>query len=401
MQHLQQNAVSTDTPQGSSINIGEQPANEPHLPDRTYQVEFHGSGGEYFKIWIVNVLLTIVTCYIYAAWAKVRTKRYFYGNTTIDGSSFEYHATGKQLLLGSLLGLVLFISYTVAGQIHPAASGAMLLLFMVAFPWMLWRSLKFNANVSSFRNIRFAFEGNLMPLYGLTLIAPVIIFGALFAVGFVSAGAEIDEMLVGTVAVGVMAIIMAISPWIYKVMTSYTHNNYRYGQSDFTAAIKTSTVYGIYAAVFVMVVLPLLAISATIAFIMQDALATDTPPVGLLISIYPLFLIVTTFAASYFRATTRNLRYNSTLVGGRAQLNSTVKTMPLFWLTISNFLLTLITLGFALPWTKVRSAKFFAKHTTITVTGGMDDFVGAEVANARATGAELADAFDVGMDIGI
>jgi len=33
---------------------------------------FHGTGREYFKIWIVNLVLTIATLGIYAAWAKVR-----------------------------------------------------------------------------------------------------------------------------------------------------------------------------------------------------------------------------------------------------------------------------------------------------------------------------------------
>jgi uncharacterized membrane protein YjgN (DUF898 family) len=38
------------------------------------------------------VLLTIVTIGIYSAWAKVRRLRYFYGNTFLAGSSFDYHA---------------------------------------------------------------------------------------------------------------------------------------------------------------------------------------------------------------------------------------------------------------------------------------------------------------------
>ncbi|MED5348372.1 MAG: DUF898 family protein, partial [Pseudomonadota bacterium] len=41
--------------------------------------QFHGEGGEFFRIWIVNLVLSIVTLGIYSAWAKVRTKRYFYG----------------------------------------------------------------------------------------------------------------------------------------------------------------------------------------------------------------------------------------------------------------------------------------------------------------------------------
>ena len=65
---------------------------------KSYPVDFRGKTGEYFKIWIVNILLTVITFYIYSAWAKVRTKRYFYGNTFVDNSSFEYHARPLQLL---------------------------------------------------------------------------------------------------------------------------------------------------------------------------------------------------------------------------------------------------------------------------------------------------------------
>ena len=45
---------------------------------RELPFEFRGDGAEYFKIWIVNILLTIVTLGIYSAWAKVRNNRYFY-----------------------------------------------------------------------------------------------------------------------------------------------------------------------------------------------------------------------------------------------------------------------------------------------------------------------------------
>ena len=50
---------------------------------------FTGTGGEYFRIWIVNLILSILTLGIYSAWAKVRTNRYFYGNTQVDNTGFE------------------------------------------------------------------------------------------------------------------------------------------------------------------------------------------------------------------------------------------------------------------------------------------------------------------------
>ena len=37
---------------------------------------FTGTGGEYFRIWIVNVMLSVVTFGIYSAWAKARRLQY-------------------------------------------------------------------------------------------------------------------------------------------------------------------------------------------------------------------------------------------------------------------------------------------------------------------------------------
>lgn len=62
--------------------LGGAPA--PAVP-QPLRVRFCGSGSEYFRIWIVNLLLTIVTLGIYSAWAKVRTLQYFYRNTQLGG----------------------------------------------------------------------------------------------------------------------------------------------------------------------------------------------------------------------------------------------------------------------------------------------------------------------------
>lgn len=66
---------------------------------------FHGNGKEYFGIWIVNILLTIVTLGIYSAWAKVRNLQYFYGNTELDGASFQFLAKPVTILKGRLIAL--------------------------------------------------------------------------------------------------------------------------------------------------------------------------------------------------------------------------------------------------------------------------------------------------------
>ena len=52
-------------------------------PTPPLALRFTGSGSEYFRIWIVNLLLTVVTFGIYFPYAKARKLRYFHENTLI------------------------------------------------------------------------------------------------------------------------------------------------------------------------------------------------------------------------------------------------------------------------------------------------------------------------------
>ena len=56
----------------------------------TLGLEFHGEGMEYFRIWIVNIFLSIITLGIFSAWAKVRREQYFYGNLRLGEQHFAY-----------------------------------------------------------------------------------------------------------------------------------------------------------------------------------------------------------------------------------------------------------------------------------------------------------------------
>ncbi|HKX64561.1 MAG TPA: DUF898 family protein, partial [Rhizomicrobium sp.] len=109
----------------------------PQVPTVRHQMRFEGSGGEYFKIWIVNLALSIVTLGIFSAWAKVRSKRYFYGNTYIGEHSFDYHANPLRILLGRLVALCLLLGYTATIHFMPAATFVWYLVFAVAGPWLI------------------------------------------------------------------------------------------------------------------------------------------------------------------------------------------------------------------------------------------------------------------------
>ncbi|MBT8112324.1 MAG: DUF898 domain-containing protein, partial [Gammaproteobacteria bacterium] len=99
-------------------------------------LSFAGSGFEYFKIWIVNILLTIVTLGLYYPWAKVRNRRYFAANSNLEGRNFEYHATGKQLFIGYLIAMAIFIVFVIIQNVSPIGSLIVALLFILALPWI-------------------------------------------------------------------------------------------------------------------------------------------------------------------------------------------------------------------------------------------------------------------------
>ena len=87
-------------------------------------ITFSATGSEYFRIWIVNLLLSIVTLGIYSAWAKVRRNRYFYSSTHLAGSSFEYHGNPIAILKGRIVAAVVVGAYALAGKAASTAAQA-------------------------------------------------------------------------------------------------------------------------------------------------------------------------------------------------------------------------------------------------------------------------------------
>ncbi len=99
----------------NSAQSASPPQPPPHAPQ---PLHFNGNGAEYFGIWIVNLLLTIVTLGIYSAWAKVRRLQYFYRHTELAGSSFDFHGSPIRILIGRLIALAMLIAYNVSVRLQ-------------------------------------------------------------------------------------------------------------------------------------------------------------------------------------------------------------------------------------------------------------------------------------------
>lgn len=384
--------------------------------------QFTGNGIEYFKIWIVNILLSIVTLGIYSAWATVRTKRYFYGNTIFDQASFEYHATPIQILKGRIIALILVVLYVVLTQLSPTLALGALGIILVLTPWAVWSGLRFNAHMSSYRNVRFGFTGQLKRAYWIMLLLPaipiligVLIGGALFGFNSLEFLAEDTAIFLGS-GLMIMAVLVfyMIMPYIQKLYTEYYINHSHYGQGQFNALLETKTYYKIYLKLLLIgialyIVIGLLVTAAAFPImLMLGSLGSSEPSIGMIIimtilgGLFYFFLIaVGLWFTAYLKVRLRNYSYSLTQLDTVLRLHSNASSTSLWGIYVLNLFLLMITLGLAYPWNKVRLARYEAQTLAAEVAGSLDHYVSQRQAEQSSLGDQIGDVFDLPVSSGL
>lgn len=347
------------------------------------RAEFRGNANEYFGIWIVNVLLTIITLGIYSAWAKVRRMRYFRANTYLDGHSFDYHARGLQIFLGRFILFIVLSIINVVTTVYPLLAIATPFLFLAILPLFVVRSLKFNARITSYRNIRFDFTGTAWGAF------KTVILGS----------------LVSAFSLGILAPLA--SRWVNR----YVFNHLRYGDRGFETDPRLGALYRGWVVPALMVVLGLL-ITALLLWIvvwpmvMQSAGAMDNyseeqqivlTVLALYAVIIPVILIFVV-AGFVYHVMVRNVVLNSTVFDNAHPLYSDLSRGRFFWIYISNFVITLLTLGLMRPWAACREARYLAEHSGVIPRGDIGEIMASIQASGSAISAEYMDM--EGMDFG-
>lgn len=316
----------------------------PQVALRDAPFKFTGVAGEYFRIWIVNVLLTMVTLGLYSAWAKVRKRQYLYRNTWVDDANFDYLADPRAILKGRvIIGLALGMFY--ASQYYaPMMSLVLILLYAMAMPWVLVKSMAFNARNTAYRNIRFAFDGQLGEAYGLYLLLPA---------------------LTG-ITVGLLY------PYVHWSQQEFVVNKHRLGQASFRYHATAKQMYMVYLpvvglfilsyAIFIALLVALIPFGESPAELTPEAVPDAASLLPLLM--VPLFMI----PALYLKVRLTNLMYNNMTLQGHS-FRSTLRTWPLVGIHLGNTIMVVLSLGLLSPWAKVRVANYHASCLTMRVAG--------------------------------
>ena len=353
-------------------------------------IKFKGQAGEYFGIWIVNLLLTVITIGIYGAWAKVRTKKYFSSNTEIDGHSFGYHATGWQILKGrilvALVSLVFVLGVVFTSAVGELASGIyvifVFILAILALPWIVNNALKFSARMTTYRNIRLNWRGT----YGQTLFIYYI------------------TPLLSIVSFGLLI------PLVTKYYFNYYAKGHYYGTSGFRTEASTNDFFrgairsGLLPSLVLFYLLIIYLVVSywnswgSFRYITAEKIAGEiTFALGSLVFLLPVLIISTVFTNLIFRIMSRNILLNSLALANKEDKEISVKfgsdlnPFRYLWIIISNSFVAVITLGLMIPWTQIRFYRYLCFSTKTEITGDMDKFLDSEKSRLSAFGEEYAE----------
>jgi uncharacterized membrane protein YjgN (DUF898 family) len=336
----------------------------PTTQSQEHAFQFDGRGGEYFRIWIVNLFLTIATLGIYSAWAKVRTQRYFAASTRLAGGSFDYLASPIAILKGRLLVLAFMGVYSGSSFVSVWLQGAMGFALFAAIPWAITRSLAFRAHNTAWRNIRFHFDAS---------------YGHAF-------GAYIGFPLLGVLSLG------ALYPFSIFRERKFVVENAAFGQTPFVMGSGLRDFYS--AAIALLLQILLAGFVVTLATAGAAALGSEAlAPVGLLL-IVPFYFYIFAFAAS--RLT--NLSYEDTQLGPH-RLRSDLPAPQLAVTYATNAIAILASLGLMIPWAQIRMARLRLSHLKLQANGDLDAFVAGQASDVASFGSEVGEA--LGIDIGL
>ena len=374
--------------------------------DQTHQlsIEFTGSGSEYFRIWIVNMLLLMVTFGIYYPWAKVRRLRYFYGNTVVGGEPLGFHADPTKLLKGYLLVGLLFMLYSAAGKFSATAGFIAFLIVAALWPALLKSAMQFRMANTSWRGLRFKFKGSLDGAYRavLPLFLPgLVILAALTQV----ADPEKPPVWYLKVLGVVLLASLVVAPWLLWNLKKYQHNHYALASLQTTFKATLGSFYTLFLKIIGLAVLPLLVsggIVGAVVYAIKTGGAQARPSVGLLMlaALVPLAvtMVLLVLVKPYATARFQDLVWTRT---GNVSLRfiSRLRARSLLWVTLKNWFLIVLTLGFYWPFAAVALARIRLEAVTVKTRVSPETLIAmAGAVEGDAAGEAGGDLF--GLDIG-
>jgi uncharacterized membrane protein YjgN (DUF898 family) len=280
---------------------------------------FTGKGFEYFKIWLVNVLVCLLSAGILYPWAQVRSLRYFYQHTQLDNAEFNYTSNPQKIFLVQFALMLYLAGLVYAFFKSPVFCLVGALVLVGGLPYYWFKRGAFHQQHSFYCDIAFKQTAKLSDAYLVFLGLPLL---SLLSFGLAAPYAvfKIQQYRVQTNAIDQYAL-------------TFSGNVKKY-----------------------LALLPSLLVAELVTF--ACIYYRDHLPLG-----FSLLVLLGLWLRAFvtWRVALVNLQWNS--IGSK--LGYFVATWDLASynkLIIRNLIMCLLTFGIYWPWARIKSAEYKSAH---------------------------------------
>ena len=385
------------------------------------RIRFTGSGSEYFRIWIVNLLLIVATVGIYYPWARIRRLRYFASNTWVGNARFGEHAlqfdaNPGRMLRGYAIMAALFVAYLLAGNLSEIAGSIAFLLLLGGIPMLTWASLRFRLGSMRWRGVQFSFAGTLAGAYGayLPLIIAAVVTSALSIVFTVSVAQGSQGLSVTIWLPLLIGLVMALA-WLQCLfrLVRYRQDHLCFGKLQTRLELAPSRyvrlllkagllTLGLFVAIAVILVALAMSLGSLQETLQRAGLdrRTMSPVFGFMLMITALLvgLCWQILVRAWLVAREQNLVWSHTQ-GRQFAFHSRLSVAAYVRRSLLNGVLLLLTLGLYQPFASIALARLRLDALSISMNGSPDDIVAETGTTPGVAGDAGADVF--GVDIGL
>ncbi|CAN7281125.1 YjgN family protein [Acidovorax sp. Root217] len=397
-----------------------------------HPLEFTGSGGEYFRVWIVNVLLTILTLGFYTPWARRRTAQYFYGHTLVAGSPLEFTAQQRRMVMGFVMLVMITIAYNIAVNTGQDTAVSLFLLAGALLAPFIWGSaMRFRLGSTRWRGLRLQFTASWRevyvaswPVFAIALVWIGVFFGIQYlapeSAGALqelaadeSGEADLPTMTAAIWGLVVLGLLLSV---LCFIRLEYNYKSLLVLRAQVGAESgRWKPVYmdfiKVWAATVAVFLLFVVGISAGLAVLaggsfaliagLKDkwgALIFVVFAVAFIAGIFLMFL-ASAPARAYREARMFQLMWDNIGLSQVARFKCQLRTGRYVLLRIKNLFLTLLTLGLYRPFARVSEYRMKVESVTLHVKGGVDQVAGAMVRQQQQGGIGDALADAAGLDL--
>ncbi|MBI4725113.1 MAG: DUF898 domain-containing protein [Rhodomicrobium sp.] len=341
---------------------------------------------------ILNILLIIVTVGIYWFWARAEYRRYMWQMVRVNNEPLEYTGTGMELFIGYLklffFVLLPIIALIVAGQLalgpeHPAIVGGIALIYIGVFYLYfvgIFRAHRYILSRTRWRGIAFGLGGN-AAAYAWTSIWSGFLIG--FTLGW-------------------------LLPWRMTALRRRLTSAMRFGSVPFRFEGGSGPLYVPFAAVWLCAIALYGAFIAGYVSVLTTVLEQGMQPTDPKLPLTVLqnlpqitvWLVLAAILAlmiigSWFEARKLTVFARATKIGPLdAELQASGGSV--FWLTLSNLLILVLSLGILRPVTQARRLRYLVTRFALLGTADLDDVLrGAEQQSIQGAGLEAAFSIEI------